>query len=279
MRKQATAIILSLLPLAPSSGQQVLSNYVRMMEYTDSLSAACSSSWFDGLGRPYAEVRHDQSPSGGDIVTVKAYDGRGLIYREWLPVHMPSLLSAPDAAEAAATAASAMGYSDGAPYTEHAYEQAPLGRPVSHTGPGAAWRTHGKCMTTAYGLNPQADVVRYSAAYSGTTLTAMGYYASGELDWARQIGEDGMVTTEYTDLFGRKVMAEHGGLRTYYVYDNASNQRFVLPPALDGVLPVGGSYNLLTCQALRDLAARLGHMTGEPLDRHFFPAALVVRHQ
>ena len=254
MRKQVSTILLALLPFVPSCGQQVLSNSIRQMEYTDSLSSVVSSCHFDGLGRAYAQVDESQSPAGGDIVTFKSYDGRGHVQREWLPVCMPSTQVPPDVTEVAAIATSSSAYSDASPFTDYAYEPSPSGRIVSLTGPGSDWRTHGKSMDTSYSLNLPADVIRFGAAYGGMTLTAAGYYAPGELDKMESIGEDGLVSSEYTDLFGRKVMTERGGLRTYYVYDNASNLRFVLPPALDGVLHVGNSYNLLTCQPLHDYA-------------------------
>ena len=253
MRKLASTIMFLLVYLAPALGQQNLSNYVRQMDFTDSLSAIISTNWLDGLGRPYAQVGEGLSPMGGDIVTVKIYDGRGLTQREWLPMRIPSSQNPPDVADVAAIASSSV-YGEASPFTDYGYEPSPSGRIVSLTWPGVDWRTHGKSMCMAYGLNLQNDVIRFGAAYGGTTLTATGYYAPCELDRKETVDEDGLMSSEYTDLFGNKVMTERGGQRTYYVYDNASNLRFVLPPALDGVLHVGSSYNVLTSQPLRDYA-------------------------
>ena len=248
------AMLFFLLSFAGVYGQGGNYNFVREMEFTSSTEAVSSVAYADGLGRPSVSVGMGQSPSGGDLVTLTTYDGRGRESSLWLPVAMDAGDSPPAHSVVMSAARGPGGYADNYPFTEYRYEPSSLSRRIQTMHPGAGWHSAGKAVSASYGLNGEMEVVRYVASMSGEALQVLGYYAPGELDKTLVASEDGDECEEYADVFGRKVMTKRDGKPTYYVYDNASRLRLVLPPALDGLFNVGCSYNLATCQALRDYA-------------------------
>ena len=98
--------------------------------------------------------------------------------------------------------------------------------------------------------NSNTEVALNARLYrcSETTLTCSGNYRNGSLRVVKTTDEDGNVSYEFKDKVERLILSRQMNgaewLDTYYVYDNAGNLRFVLPPlAADVLTGSSGSWN------------------------------------
>jgi hypothetical protein len=228
-------------PAAGSTGV----NYVKGIIYREAKTSVPTGNfkhlesiqYLDGLGRPLQSVQVGASPSGNDIIQPYFYDrfGRDSVrsltftgaksgelrtgitvttVNNWYSSSPPTGIDA-----------------DSRAFTSFVYDNSPLNRVVSQTGPGSDWVTSSRSISTSYltntvtkpGWSVTGDYSFNSFSYGVNTL-----YATETTD------EEGSITREYKDKLGQVVLRESKlgseWLRTAYIYDDFGQLRCVVPP-------------------------------------------------
>ncbi|RPD42563.1 hypothetical protein EG028_05150 [Chitinophaga barathri] len=223
-----------------------------------------TTQYFDGLGRPIQQVSKGMSggilvdaTGGKDLVSMNVYDAFGRETRQFLPyIEQGSGISnngnfktSPftgqrDFYQNSGLNPGAVGES--IYYSRTDFETSPLNRVLRTYAPGNSWALEGgnRPVSLQYLVNAATDAVRiWNMPASGTipTSAAGRVYGAGELYKNVSQDEAGNQLVEYKDKEGRIILrkvqsattpgADHTGwLCTYYVYDDLSNLRFVIPP-------------------------------------------------
>lgn len=242
MKKILTLIAALVLLTTGSSAQSTNQNYVKVVlpqQAIDSPSQASAYNalvtiqYFDGLGRNTQTVQQGANPHHLDVVSITEYNGIGKEEKIWNPISTSSSNGAFQDINTAKNTARSF-YDDQNPYTQLYYESSPLQRKLGSMGPGSEWQTANKKIL----IHPQAAIAqgikKYVVAYD--RLTCKGSYTATELQAASTTDEDGYRTTEFYDVYDRKVMQRKSRgteeADTYFVYDNRGNLCYVLPPML-----------------------------------------------
>ncbi|SHK78875.1 RHS repeat-associated core domain-containing protein [Chitinophaga jiangningensis] len=217
------------------------------------------TTYVDGLGRPLQAVVKGISPQGGDQVTPVVYDQFGREILSYLPYTSNSgdgnLKVNPFLEQQQFYQAYPFAQQNTIYYNETEYEASPLNRKLKSFAAGNSWaRTGGNHpVEQQYLVNEAADqVVIWSVDNTGNTV-ASGYYSPGSLSKAVVIDEDGSRIISFTNksnqliLKKAEVASDHpdaftGWLSTYYVYDDLSQLRTVIPPL--AVEKIVGQWNL-----------------------------------
>ena len=216
-------------------------NYIKTTTYLDEngTSQLVHIDYFDGLGRFVQGVDEKITPQRRDLRVVQEYDGFGRESRRWLPVPYAADGNMYDKSVIQNEGISNV-YNDNRPFNENVYEPSPLNRIVTQIGSGQAWSNPTRGLSTDYLTNTPSGVLsllKYSLNADGT-LRNDNTYPSAELYVTKQTDEDSNVMYIFTDKLEKKVLerAVNGSeqLDTYYVYDDFGNQRFVLPPMIEG---------------------------------------------
>lgn len=214
--------------------------------------------YFDGLGRPVQSVTAGASPSGYDMVQVKAYDAFGRETTQYLP-YAHTALSGAYRANGLTEQLSFYNNSadkvadDANPYSVTTFEPSPLNRVVKQGAPGAAWQPDGTAAFTstdhtvkfAYEFNTTGEVLDWTISYPAAAplgLVSSGTYAANELRKTKTKNEDGNIVIEYKDKFDRVILKRVQAVdnpasindvnyaSTYYVYNDLGNLVCVIPP-------------------------------------------------
>ena len=231
---------------------------LRPMVKTDSLETLPESGqlqeiqYFNHLGLPTEKIRKGFTPALNDLITLQEYDGMNREIRQWLPTAMENPGGSyvdPSQVQQSARSSELYGY-DTYPYSQTIYEGSAEGRIKQQFGPGKDWHTGEKAVCADYLTNSNTEVALNARLYrcSETTLTCSGNYRNGSLRVVKTTDEDGNVSYEFKDKVERLILSRQMNgaecLDTYYVYDNAGNLRFVLPPlAADVLTGSSGSWN------------------------------------
>ncbi|GEP93834.1 hypothetical protein CCY01nite_00940 [Chitinophaga cymbidii] len=222
-----------------------------------------TTQYFDGLGRPIQTVSKGMSggidtivTGGKDIVSMHIYDAFGREQFQYLPYVQQSgntndgkFKTSPFTGQAAFYQNSSLNpgaQGESIYYNRTEFEASPLNRVLKTYAPGNTWALEGgnKPMATQYLVNTAADGVRiWDMPATGTIPTSASgrVYGAGQLYKNVVLDETGNQVVEYKDKDGRVVLkkvqlsasigaAHDGWLCTYYVYDDLSNLRFVIPP-------------------------------------------------
>ncbi|WP_255373017.1 DUF6443 domain-containing protein [Chitinophaga sp. YR573] len=211
-----------------------------------------ATKYFDGMGRPLQSVIKGTSPGGKDIVTPVVYDSLGREQYKYLPYAQQTGNSSDGKFKTDPFNSQKIYYQNASLnpnvagetvyYSAVTYEASPLNRVLKVYAPGNSWAKEGGNHPTEnqYQINTLADSVRIWSM--GTDLpVSNNIYAAGKLYKNITLDESGSKAIEYTDLLGRIVLKKSqlsaapgtghiGWLCTYYVYDNLSNLRVVIPP-------------------------------------------------
>ena len=223
--KAAAALLLALLPVIESRGQD--ENYVLEETMLDPQGSSRISTWqvYDGLGRPSLTATNGLGDGSKYVYTYQNYDANGRPWKQWLPVVGGT--ERQTAGEADITGMSQILYRQG-DYALSASIYDALGRQTFRTIPGASWK--GKGTATEYVTNGDDDVRWYLAPLDKVSLVKNGYYPAGSLQGVRTTDSDGRTTTVFTDGLGRKVLVRRSGYDTYFVYNDLDQLRYVLSP-------------------------------------------------
>lgn len=248
------------------NGQQTTSytkarNYVAEQTYIDASSqvgngvARTISDIFytDGFGRKQQEIQVGGSPADNtDLVLSYTYNIMGQVEKEYLPYAKTSNNGAfdkfsPERWSVYGTAEQAYAYN----LTQ--YEDSPLMRVSRKMGAGKAWHTDDKSIRMTYGVNGANEVKYYKVSFDGL-LIASGFYEAGKLEVAIETDEDGHKTKTYTDSDERTILTVsvngEDRLETYYVYDDRSCLRYVLPPEASHRLAETGTMDIFALHSL-----------------------------
>lgn len=197
--------------------------------------------YYDGLGRAEETVMHKASPGGKDIATLQEYDAVGRPHISYIPVPVSTFMGGHVSHDIVKSLSNDF-YGDDRAYDWTVYESSPLNRIKEQYGPGAAWHTGQKRVTTGYLANStsgELSCALYVVA-SASSLQRKGLYAAGELYVTKTTGEDGHVSYTFTDKLGQVVLERvmDGTVMndTYYVYDDFGCLRYVLPPSSSELL-------------------------------------------
>jgi RHS repeat-associated protein len=225
--------------VAITSEEQVLKGSVDSVQQ--------STTYIDGLGRPVQTVIRQESPLRRDIIQPIEYDAYGRQVNDYLPYtaeptkagdYRPDALLEQYRFYTQPTPFNNAIPKTDYPYSEKAFEASPLNRVLQQAAPGESWQLNsGHAVAFTERTNTTADSVWIwtVAPALGTALTASGLYEPGQL-WVNQVTDEHEARTlEFKDKEGRIVVkqAEEGAgkfISTYYVYDDLSNLRYVLPP-------------------------------------------------
>lgn len=187
-------------------------------------------SYYDYFGRRIQDNLHKQSPDGNDLVSLTEYDMSGRISRRWSGI--PYLKDGAIVSAPAMAWASEETLKDSTAYTDIEYDI--LDRIKKLSGPGKIWKDNKINTRSSYSIN-NSGCRRFIIGKDGTIIGA-GYYKDSTLRVETTFDEDGFNTNLYYDSRGHKILerrydfANDINLDTYYVYDDLSRLRFVLPP-------------------------------------------------
>ncbi|MDW7694035.1 DUF6443 domain-containing protein [Flammeovirgaceae bacterium SG7u.111] len=210
-----------------------------------------STQYLDGLGRPIQNVVKKGSPEGLDIVIPIVYDQFGREANSYLP-YVSGTGSDGSFKTGAVSAQQAFygGLFTGegtSAFTTRSFEASPLNRVLDETGPGKNWHDNDKKVSYLQKTNLKTDGIRIwtVGTAAGATPSTSDTYGDGELYVTEMTDEEGHISREYTDKQGKVVLKEvqdgNGFLKTYYVYDDYGNLRYVLPPK--AIEKMGSSYS------------------------------------
>ena len=204
--------------------------------------------YYDGLGRPVQTVRRRESPTGEDLATYVRYE-YGRPVQEWseTPAGQGSSLIPYSSIVVSASSA----YSDANAFSLTEYEESPLSRTMSVTGPGEAWHDAGKGVTYDYLVNDTAGVLRClhfvptSDHEDAEAPVLDGIYPAGTLTVTKTVSEDGIASYSFTDKAGQTILSRIADgedfVDTYYVYDVRRMLRAVITPAAVDVINSTGA--------------------------------------
>lgn len=235
--KRWIALTIVLMPLvALSICSQENSSFIHTRTYI----SESGDEWKDhydydnGLGYVSMQVDKGASSLHNDLVKLSEYNQFGRLSKKWLPVPM-SFEESTDAVKSIQNTAREM-YGDQFPYEEYLYECSPTQRESTVSLPGTAWKESDKASRYRYGVDTSdEDYKCMRLSYYVGNLILDGYDKQS-YTFKECIDEDGHRTIDFFDKDNLKVVSrkflDSGKLTTYYVYDDAGNLSFVVPPTL-----------------------------------------------
>ncbi len=248
---------------------------------TDASKVSRSTQYIDGLGRPLQTVGWQNSPTLKDIVAAMFYDSIGREQFKFLPYATTatdgSFKNDPFTDQASFYGSTYPGQqaaftNESVYYSKSIFERSGLNRVQKSFAPGNSWAgSEGgteHAVQMQYLVNTASDSVRiwtisnssltYSSGDVSTNIpSTSATYSAGQLYKNVTIDEKGNSEIEYKDKDGHVVLkkvqiasspgnAHIGWLCTYYVYDDFSRLRYVIPPKAVATLLSAGSWDLTT---------------------------------
>ena len=211
-----------------------------------------TTQYFDGLGRPIQAISRRNLPAHMDLVQFNIYDGLG---REtYLPMAFKSDLN--DGAFYMAPTNRLHTFMDDHYADEDVFmgkiefDGSPLNRIEKQMAPGNSWTGNGIGVETEWRNNISTDGVRRWTA-NASNASSNSIYADNMLIVSITRDEEQNEVREFTDKLGRVILKQvqkgsgtdngHSNwLNTYYVYDQYSNLRYVVPPRAVELLESAG---------------------------------------
>ncbi len=220
-------------------------NYIRTITYMNESGSLYMDqiNYYDGLGRQFQTVQSQITPSFKDLVTLHTYDGYGRASEVWLPYISSEngRTIAPDYL----MAQSKLQYNDTRPYARTEYELSPLERVVRVVNPGQEWSNNNRAIKTEYLLADATSNELKVASFQLTTNAKGNPLLSASFivpfyhrmhSVSRVTDEDNTVSYEFKDAKNQTILVRNmvngNNVDTYFVYDDAGNLCYVLPPAL-----------------------------------------------
>ena len=125
-------------------------------------------------------------------------------------------------------------YVDANPCAETRFDDSPLNRPLEQGAAGADWQLGQNTITMDYQSNEEKEVMCFSVDENNSCIWNAQYYQPNQLYVNVVSDENKHITKEYKDKQGQVVLKSSldgtNWLRTYYVYDDYSKLRYVIPP-------------------------------------------------
>jgi RHS repeat-associated protein len=211
-----------------------------------------SRTYVDGLGRSSQSVTLKGSPQQKDLVQFSEYDQLGRQVKSYLPY---AATTATGLFRTGALTEQAIFYStpgekhakDGSPYSQQVFDNSPLQRVLKAGSVGAGYQTNEHYKTYSTRTNTSGETIRRW----NSDGSAASSYAVGTLNVTIGTDEEGSETIVYTNNEGQTVLKKQyvneGGVsyvETYYVYSDAGQLLFVIPPKAVNVMDNAGNYAL-----------------------------------
>jgi RHS repeat-associated protein len=216
--------------------------------------------YVDGLGRSIQSVVQKASPLQKDLVQPAAYDQYGRQLYNYLP-YVSASSDASYQANALPTAQPAF-YANGLgdkvaddtkPYVKNEYENSPLQRLLKAGAVGDGFQPDQHYKSASYRTNTAADNIRLWKLDGTSTAT----YGAGSLSVTEYTNEDGNKSFTFKNKNGqlilKRIQADEtvGGIaepyfETYYIYDDAGNIKYVVPPKAVSQMRSSGTWTLST---------------------------------
>lgn len=229
--------------------------------------------YYDGLSRPIQNVAVQASPAQNDIIQPVAYDSYGRQTVQYLPYagtssdvsgsYRPNATST-DQAHFYSGSGGSLIPKDVAPYSQAVFENSPLQRTLSAGMIGAGHQPTGATLSGGTGTQHYKTVThRYNNSADGNvmvwnpdgTFIANNYYSLNRLAVTIGQDEDGVETFVFTDVAGHTILKRqlnnavvNGSFETYfdtyYVYNNAGDIAFIIPPKAMSIMYASSNYSL-----------------------------------
>lgn len=200
-----------------------------------------SYSYQDGIGRSLQNVAEAMGASRKDIIEPFTYDTKSRIDKSYISQEH-STSNGSYQSNAVSNLLSA--YGSESPYSTYDYDDSPLDRIKSVTGPGNDWRTNNKYTTARFKLNSSNEVRKWEIVSGLPKSTA--FYNANELHYSQSISEEGLITREFVDSRGLTILSRQGRggswLDTYYVYNDLGRLLFLIPPEAAATISPSSSY-------------------------------------
>lgn len=212
-----------------------------------------SVSYVDGLARPIQNVVKQGSVGLYDLVQFHEYDIFGREVKEYLPY---ADVSSDGSYKANAAASQSAFYSSAyrvahtqQPFAQKVFENNPLNRVIEQASPGADWQvgsTHTtKLLSRTNTNNEVRQFIEGTNNYSGAS-----YYNAKTLSVIQITGDNGDITTTYTDLEGKLILKKvyqnntaFGTANTFYVYNDLNQLVCVLSPKAYQIMVETNNFN------------------------------------
>jgi RHS repeat-associated protein len=268
----AFAMAQQVIPIPAAYNGAAKVSYVRTWEPTVPISDAAavplrpvaevkqSTVFVDGQSRPVQTVVKQISPLQKDMVSPVLYDEYNRETIKYLPFvsngfnpndggfKTNPFLEQQQYYQSQPSLAGELVY-----YSRSVPEASPPGRMDTAFAPGNNWGGSNRGVVSEFRINTNADAVRVWVIgdATGSTPVSAATYPAGQLYKTTTKDEQGNAVIEYKDREGRVILKkvqlaanpgnDHTGwLCTYYVYDNYSQLRFVIPPKVVETLAVNG---------------------------------------
>jgi RHS repeat-associated protein len=218
----------------------------------NSMQKQVTKTYLDGFGRPVQVISVGASPAQKNIIQPIVYNSLGQQVLGYLPFagsdasgsfHGNAI--AEQAAFYAATGQKTA--TDPSPYSQQVFENSPMQRVLQTGSVGTGFQPGQHYKSFSYGLNLASETVRRWNS-DGSAATA---FAAGSLRVSAATDEEGGKTVAYTDGAGKTVLKKEwlnvGGvswLETYYVYGDAGQLLFVVPPKAAAAMVASGNFSL-----------------------------------
>jgi RHS repeat-associated protein len=211
-----------------------------------------SRTYLDGLGRPIQQVAVGASPLQKDIVQPIAYNNLGQTTKSYLPYASSTKTGfyRTSAISEQATFYTFTGNkhaTDTKPYSAQLFDESPLQHLLQAGNVGDGYQPGEHYKTMVNRTNLSSETVRHWNA-DGSAGTS---YAAGTLNVTIATDEEGNETIVYADNSGKTLLKKQylneGGVtyvETYYVYDDAGQVVFAIPPKAVKVMQDAGNYAL-----------------------------------
>ncbi|MGB3469184.1 MAG: DUF6443 domain-containing protein [Cyclobacteriaceae bacterium] len=245
------SVLFALLAYGQDTSKNYIKTYTARNELKDSLTGKDkylvqqSVQYVDGLGRPVQAIARWASPDFRDVVSFMTYDEYGRQTKQYLPYESDqndlSYRTAPLSDQNTFYDNLYGGNSGDYAFSQSLLEYSPLNRVKKQAAPGYEWRITGDHTVDMYYLhNDSLDHVQLIRVLPDQSISAVAEYGSGQLSVTKTTDENDSQTNqgetrEFSNKTGQVVMKEVRSsstefYRTYYVYDDFGNLRYVVPP-------------------------------------------------
>lgn len=188
-----------------------------------------SFNYLDGIGRSKQVVFEQFGPNKRDIIEPITYDNKGRADTSYI---VQEHTAANGAFKSTAVNDLQAMYGTESPYSSYTYENSPLNRVLTATGPGNDWRANNRSSSSQMKLNTVNEVRKWEIV-SGLPRSTT-HYGADQLVVQESGSEENYITRDYVDPRGLTVMSREGRgsswLDTYFVYNDLGRLMFVIPP-------------------------------------------------
>lgn len=221
-------------------------NPAQGISLTSKRDISTTTVYMDGLKRKLESVRKDAGYSSQDLVSIAQYDQYGRQILE----HLPYLASTDGSTKGTfrrdvniaqpAFYSALTQHKEDFFYSQYFPEESPAGRSTKSVLPGRSYGGNANGATLSGRMNNAGEHVRIWRI--GNSISdvpvSVAEYNPGTLMVQTSTNAENIMSHQYTDQAGRVIMTSQQGttpdykdeLRTYYVYDDMGNLRYVLPP-------------------------------------------------